>query len=614
MTRRWVLLLVFVGLVVVGGVAALVAFAGVSGLRELFQPGRAAPPFVTVEAVYPGANAQVLADTVAAPIEQQLVGVENMRYMTSRCDNDGRYTLRVFFEPRTDMAMAQVLVQNRVTLALPVMPDLVQRQGINIRKDAAHPLLFVVLLSPDNSYDSLYLANYARIQLVDELGRVSGVSRVTLVGERQEGWRLWLDPQRLAARDLGVVDVIRALEEQNVRVVAAGGNAVLNVHGLDRLPAAADVEEIIVKTAAPGQIVRVKDIGRVEIGVDAGQSEARLDGKSVALLAIYPLPDADPRTVRADVASKLDLLRAHLPPRLDLRMPFDFSTRDSEYLTIDVDLPAAASAQRTSEVARKCDALLRNEAGVAHVLSLCGPPFRDLPSAACLLVELQPRSERAKGRSELAAAVRAQLLKEIPEAATRIRSPDNAPRLPLADYPLCLALSADDLETVRPRATTLRELLATSPALTDVHGPPSDVPQVQLDIDRTQATALGVSMQDIMTTMQATVGSFYVNDFDRFGRRWQIQLQMDSKNRVEIEGLKQLKIRNNLGQMVPLGAIVTVREVSQAAIVERVNGRPALVIRANPAAGESIERARKAIEAYAAQVAPDCQLTWLGTK
>ena len=160
------------------------------------------PPTVEVSASYPGANAQVVADTVAAPIEQQVNGVENMMYMSSQCTNDGNYTLTVTFKPGADLNISQVLVQNRESLAEPILPDLVKRRGISVKKKSPNVLMIVNLYSPDNSRNSLDLSNYATIQLRDELSRLPGVGDITYLGQRDYSMRLWLDPQKLAAYNL----------------------------------------------------------------------------------------------------------------------------------------------------------------------------------------------------------------------------------------------------------------------------------------------------------------------------------------------------------------------------------------------------------------------------
>src|SRR5256714_12112806 len=178
------------------------------------------PPTVQVTALYPGANALTVRDTVGAPIEEQVSGVEGMMYMSSQCTNDGAYNLTVTFKLGTDSDMAQVLVQNRVSLALPVVPALVQNEGINVKKMTPNTLMIVNLVSPDNRYDSIFLSNYATIYVRDELGRLPGVAGITYLGHRDYSLRAWLDPDRMAALSLSGMDVVSAIAQQNVQVAA----------------------------------------------------------------------------------------------------------------------------------------------------------------------------------------------------------------------------------------------------------------------------------------------------------------------------------------------------------------------------------------------------------
>ena len=190
------------------------------GTLPVAQYPEVTPPTVTVTAFYPGANAQTVRNTVAAPIEEQVSGVENMLYMSSQCTNDGTYNLTVTFRLGMDTDMAQVLVQNRVSLALPVIPALVQNEGINVKKMSPNTMMIVNLLSPDGQYDSTFLSNYATIYIKDELGRLPGVAGITYLGQRDYSLRAWLDPAKMAALNLSATDIINAISQQNLQVAA----------------------------------------------------------------------------------------------------------------------------------------------------------------------------------------------------------------------------------------------------------------------------------------------------------------------------------------------------------------------------------------------------------
>ncbi len=229
------------------------------------------PPTVEVSASYPGANAQVVADTVAAPIEQQVNGVENMMYMSSQCTNDGSYTLTITFKVGTDLNIAQVLVQNRVTLATPILPDLVKRKGVLVKKKSPSVLMIVNLFSPDETRDSLYLSNYATIQLRDELARLPGIGDITYLGQRDYSMRLWLDPGKMAALGLSASDVVNAIQQQNAQVAAGqigqppvplGQVFQYTMTTLGRLATPRQFADMILKTDEEGRLVRMRDVVR----------------------------------------------------------------------------------------------------------------------------------------------------------------------------------------------------------------------------------------------------------------------------------------------------------------------------------------------------------------
>ena len=303
------------------------------------------PPTVLVTASYPGANAQTVRDTVAAPIEQQVSGVENMIYMSSQCTNDGKYVLVVTFALGMNSDMAQVLVQNRVSLAQPVIPDLVQRQGINVNKQSPSTMMIVNLVSTNDSssgkslYDDIYLSNYATIQIKDELGRLPGVAAVSYMGERDYSMRAWLDPNKMATLGLSTPDVVRAISEQNLQVAAGmigqepvtkGQVFQLTINTLGRLIDPDQFGAIVIKVGQGGSngqsssIVRLRDIARVELGSQQYDQSCTLDGKPSVALSIYQLPGSNAIKTAQGVYDKMEeLKKRRFPQGLDYKIAYD---------------------------------------------------------------------------------------------------------------------------------------------------------------------------------------------------------------------------------------------------------------------------------------------------
>jgi len=280
------------------------------------------PPTVEVSASYPGANAQVVADTVAAPIEQQVNGVEGMMYMSSQCTNDGNYTLTVTFQPGSDLNISQVLVQNRESLAEPVLPDLVKRRGISVKKKSPNVLMIINLFSKDNSRTSLQLSNYATIQIRDELSRIPGVGDITYLGQRDYSMRLWLDPQRLIAYNLIPQDVINAVQAQNIQVAAgqigqpptpAGQVNQYIITILGRLEKTDQFANIILKNIN-GSLVYLKDVANIELGAQSYDQTCTLDGKPSVALSIYQLPGSNALEVAQRVKDRMRQLRKAYRP------------------------------------------------------------------------------------------------------------------------------------------------------------------------------------------------------------------------------------------------------------------------------------------------------------
>jgi hydrophobic/amphiphilic exporter-1 (mainly G- bacteria), HAE1 family len=292
------------------------------------------PPTVQVTTRYPGASAQTVVDTVALPIELQVNGVPGMIYMESTSAYDGTYNLTVSFEIGSDPNMDQVQVQNRVNNALAQLPQSVQAQGVSIRAKAPSILEFVTLDSPDGQYDALYLWNYATINLVNELARLPGVGNVTVMGAGQYSMRIWMDPQLLHSFGLQPSDVINAVRQQS-QEVAAGQVGMppapkdqqfqYTIDILSRFNDPSQFADIVVKdqTAQGGRLIRVKDVGRIEMGAQTYSQDFKLDGKPAAGIAIYQTPDANSLKVAAVVAAKMEELSRRFPQGLRYSIPYN---------------------------------------------------------------------------------------------------------------------------------------------------------------------------------------------------------------------------------------------------------------------------------------------------
>jgi len=292
------------------------------------------PPTVQVTTRYPGASAQTVIDAVALPIELQVNGVENMIYMQSTSASDGTYTLTVTFEIGTDLDFAQVLVQNRVTAALAALPQAVQAQGVTVQKKSTAILQIVTLTSPDNRYDSLYMSNYASINLVSQIARLPGVGNVNVFGVGEYAMRIWLDPQKLHAFGLVPEDVVLAIKQQSQDVTAGqvgmppvpkGQDFQYTVDIEGRLANPAQFAEIVVKTE-PGQggrLTRLKDVARIELGAQTYSQVFMQNGRSAAGLAIYQTPDANALDVAARMRAKMAELSRGFPAGLTYAIPFD---------------------------------------------------------------------------------------------------------------------------------------------------------------------------------------------------------------------------------------------------------------------------------------------------
>ncbi|MFO0956537.1 MAG: efflux RND transporter permease subunit [Isosphaeraceae bacterium] len=290
------------------------------------------PPTISVSAVYPGADARTVAETVATPIETEVNGVEKMLYMSSQCTNDGQMNLTVTFELGTDLDMAQVLVQNRVAIAQAKLPEDVRRQGVTTKKKSPAILLCINLISPDESRDLLYLSNYATLFVKDTIARIPGVGDINMLGARDYSMRVWLDPDKLASRSMTAGDITRALREQNVQVAAGrlgqppappGEAFQLTLRAKGRLIEPGEFDDIVVKTGQDGAITRLRDVGRAELGAKNYEIGSYLDGKESITLAVFQLPGSNAVDTARQIREAMGRMQKQFPPGVDYKIVYD---------------------------------------------------------------------------------------------------------------------------------------------------------------------------------------------------------------------------------------------------------------------------------------------------
>jgi len=816
-----------------------IVLIGVIAMRSLpvAQYPEIAPPTVQVSTVYPGASAEVVAETVAAPIEQAVVGVENALYMSSQSNSDGTYALTITFELGTNLDTAQVLVQNRVAQAMPTLPAEVSQIGVIVRKRSPDILMVVNFFSPNERYDMLYMSNYVTIQVRDEIARLDGVGDALIFGQADYSMRIWLDPQKMTVRNLAASDVVASLREQNVQVAAGqlGQPPVppelqfqytVNVRG--RLTTPEEFGAIVVRVGDNGQITRLRDIARVELGARNEDILTFLDGKPSVGLAVFQLPGANALETADRVRAKMNELNARLPDGLDYAIRYDTTPfiaesvrevyktiliavalgavvmlvflqdwraaiiplmavpvsiigtfaalaafgftinnltlfglvlaiglvvddaivvteavslnlskgmspheateaamrqvgpaiiaisvvlssvfipaaflpgvtgeffrqfavtiavsslislfnsltlspamaalllkpagakkdflgrgldaalgwffrlftralrrstggyvwavdkllrvsvlvlvvyaglvaltylgatriptgfvpeQDKGYLIVSVQLPDAASLERTRAVLERVDRAARATEGVSNTVGLAGMSIITGAAASnfgTMFVTLEPFDQRhAAGLRSPAVAQKLQreLFVQVPEAMIGVFGPPPLQglgtaggfRLIVQDRGnLGLAALQEESEHLARVGMQQGEILQMFSAFR------ANVPQLYLDIDRAQVKQSGVALGDVFDTVGVFLGGVYVNDFNAFGRTWQVNAQADAPFRMSHDDIRQLRVPNRVTrEMMPLGSILSVEEISGPLSITRYNMYPASAI------------------------------------
>jgi multidrug efflux pump len=324
----------FIDRPIFAAVLSIIVF--VAGLLSIFklpisEYPDVVPPSVVVRAQYPGANPKVIAETVAAPLEEQINGIENMLYMSSQNTSDGALALTVTFKVGTNVEQAETQVQNRIQRALPRLPDEVRQIGVTAVKSSPNLTMVVHLVSPKGRYDDVYLRNYAVLNIKDQLARIQGMGEVQLFGAGDYAMRVWLDPQKVAARGMTASDVVGAIREQNVQVAAGvigaspskNAEFQLTVNTQGRLTTIEEFGDIVVRTGADGATTRLKDVARLELGSNSYSLRSLLNNKSASALGIFEAPGANALQLSADVRAKMAELKKDFPEDVDFSVVYD---------------------------------------------------------------------------------------------------------------------------------------------------------------------------------------------------------------------------------------------------------------------------------------------------
>ncbi|HZX18085.1 MAG TPA: efflux RND transporter permease subunit [Pseudomonas sp.] len=832
----------------------------ISGAISLFQLPiseypEVVPPTVVVRATFPGANPKVIGETVASPLEQAITGVEGMLYMSSQGTADGKMTLTLTFALGTDLDKAQVQVQNRVTRTMPTLPTEVQRLGVTVDKASPDLTMVVHLTSPDDRYDMLYLSNYAALNIKDELARLDGIGDVQLFGLGNYSLRVWLDPNKVASRNLTAADVVNAIREQNRQVAAgslgappsdAGNSFQLSINTQGRLVTEEEFENIIIRAGENGEITRLKDIARIELGSSQYALRSLLNNKPAVAIPVFQRPGSNAIEISDAVRERMAELKQSFPQGVDYEIVYDptifvrgsieavvhtlleaiilvvlvvilflqtwrasiiplaavpvsligtfavmhlfgfslnalslfglvlaigivvddaivvvenverniglgktpleatkqamkevtgpivatalvlcavfiptafisglsgqfyqqfaltiaistvisainsltlspalaavllkshdapkdrfsklldklfagwlfkpfnrafdrashgyvgtvkrvlrgsgialfvyaglmgltylgFATtpsgfvpaQDKQYLVAFAQLPDAATLDRTEDVMKQMSEIAGKHPGVANTIAFPGLSingFTNSPNSGIVFVALKDFDQR-KDESMSAGAIAAELNGQfagIQEAYLAIFPPPPVQGLgTIGGFRLQVQdrgnLGYDELyvqtQNVIAKARQLPELDPMS-VFTSYQ---VNVPQIDAAIDREKAKTHGVAISDIFDTMQIYLGSLYANDFNRFGRTYQVNVQAEQQFRLEPEQIGQLKVRNNRGEMVPLSAFLKVSASSGPDRVMHYNGFLTAEINGAAAPGYSSGQAEAAM-------------------
>ncbi|MFY2826285.1 efflux RND transporter permease subunit [Ruegeria sp. MALMAid1280] len=818
------------------------------------------PPVVSVTTTYTGANAETVENTVAAPIEAQVNGVDDMIYMTSTSSDNGSYSLNITFEVGTDPDIASVNVQNRVAQAMSSLPTEVTSSGVVTQKASTNMLLLVTLTSPNGTYDSVFLSNYASINLKDALARIQGVGRADVLTNLEYAMRIWMDPDQMAALSITPGDVINAIREQNVEVSAGsigappvpeGQTFQYTIKTKGRLTSADEFGEIVIRTGEAGSIVRVKDIARVELGAEYYAASGFFDSVPATVIGIYQAPGANALAVSDRVQAELDRLSRSFPTDVEFAVPFNTTdfveqslndvvttlimtftlvitvvfiflgswratiipavaipvsligtfafllifgmslntislfalvlaigivvddaivvVENVERIIADEGLPPAEATRKamgqitgpviattlvllavfvpvtfmpgisgrlysqfavtisTAVVISSINALTLSPALCGLVLrARSGPPkgllavfenfigavrggyvaivrkllilpviglgviaalamgtgtimsntssgFLPLEDNGYLFVDIQLPDAATLERTEVVSARVDEQIQQIPGVASTVlvngfsilngtttngaaifvnldnwdeRQEDDLSADAILQKVLAIAYGESAASIVAFNPPPIQGLGMSAGVEMEVQqtggGSPQDlasavgsfvyaanqrpeigqayttfranVPQLFVDLDREKAKTLQVSVAEVFQTMQAQLGSYYVNDFNLFGRVYRVMIQADGSYRDNVEDISNLYVRSTKGEMVPLGTLIDVENVLGPVLLKRHNLFRSATVTAVPALGLSTGDAINVMtEESATALPPGYAFEWTGT-
>jgi hydrophobe/amphiphile efflux-1 (HAE1) family protein len=819
------------------------------------------PPQVTVMATYPGADAAAVEASVAQVIESSVNGVDKAIYMKSNSGSDGGYYLNVSFEVGTDPDINTVNVMNRVNQALSLLPQEVQRLGVTVKKRSSSLLQVVSVYSPNQTHDELFLTNFATINLIDRLARVPGVGEATLYGAKEYSMRVWLNLERMNSLGVSVQEVAAAIQSQNTQAAVGRIGAAplssdiefqLNITTKGRMTTPEEFAEIVVRAETDGSLLKIKDIGRVELGAQSSDASARLNGKPAAGIGIYQAPGANAMKVAEAVRTTLEELKQLYPKDLEVRITYDntvfvekmmesvvetlrdafilvaivvfvflgnlratlipiiavpvaligtfavmlalgFSSNTVSLLALvlaigivvddaivvveaveaemhenpdlsiaqatenamgkitgpilaitlvllsvfvptafipgitgqlyqqfavavsvsmvisainalsltpalcavilkpgqkprgiiawmqrridnarngytsavsrlaphkfitlailggfffsayslnmivptgflpdldqgafmgEIQLPDAASTNRTKEVIEQVEAEITNKPWVKDVFMVGGYSLIDtmmLPNRGLIVVTLKPFEERKDPSMSVFA-----VLKQLSQAFSTIAKANvfvfNLPPIQGLGTGSGFEYQLDSLTGAKPEemANVARGMMVAAhgdsnlSSVFTTYG--ASTPQIYLDIDRERAQTLGVAVSDIFSTLQTTMGGSYINDFNKFGRTWQVNLQADAPDRMRLDDVFHVRVKSNQGDLIPLQAFAKVEIVTAASSIQRYNNLRSVTIQGEPGPGHSSGEALAAMERLSKETLPKgFGFEWTGT-